>query len=461
MCFESRETENISVHRDFVEAALELPPSLAARWVTKEIDWIEKQNNLYMGLPSRFGDVISHLAKGGEVNAALALTRTLLSAQPDPRAEEKRTGPRGLVFPPEPRVRFDTWEYDQILKKNVPDLLTKEPNAALELLLDLLESVVTMAIRSPDKVPRNDYSHAWRPAIEEHDQNVPVPELRRFLVTAVRDACEAMAKQDPKKVPTLVAVLEAREWFIFHRIALHLLRVFPDAAPPLIVERLTDRNRFDELEIRHEYALLSRDYFGKLRPQDQQTILAWIDEEPDLQMIRAKHEEWTGKPPTDEEVSQTVIHRKLQRLAPISNSLPAEWKKRYESWVRIAGKPEHPEFLTYHQSWFGPTSPKGEEDLRKMTDDELFEFLKDWQPPQTRMAPSREGLGRAVMAAVAAEPDRLAKLADRIRELDPAYCAAILSGLHNALQAKRAFDWSRVLPLCPVGSRTEARDCRA
>jgi hypothetical protein len=69
------------------------------------------------------------------------------------------------------------------------------------------------------------------------------------------------------------------------------LRLFPDAAPPLIAERLTDRQRFDDPGIQHEYGLLVRDRFAYLLPDEQATILGWIAAGPDLDRIQLMREE--------------------------------------------------------------------------------------------------------------------------------------------------------------------------
>src|SRR5207247_3252389 len=122
-----------------------------------------------------------------------------------------------------------------------------------------------------------DCSYIWRRAIEDHEQNYPYA-LKGLLVSAVRDAAEQIAKTEPSRVPALVEKLERGpwQWRVFQRMALHLLRVCPDAAPPLIVERLTDRTRFDEPGLWHEYVLLARDHFTHLSPDDQMKILGWI-----------------------------------------------------------------------------------------------------------------------------------------------------------------------------------------
>lgn len=175
----------------------------------------------------------------------------------------------------------------------------------------------------------------------------------------------------------MVETLERRPWRIFHRIALHLLHVFLEAAPSLVADHLTDRAGFDEPGLRHEYALLSRDQFTHLSPDNQATILRWIDAGPDLEHFKVSYEERTGNPLSHEEGQKHADHWRLRRLAPMRGALPPEWKHRYDELVAELGEPEHPEFVSYTTGGsFASTSPKSPEDLGSMSVEEIVGYLK-------------------------------------------------------------------------------------
>jgi hypothetical protein len=202
-----------------------------------------------------------------------------------------------------------------------------------------------------------DYSYIWRPAIEEHAQNLR-RDLRNRLVSVVRDAAEELIRIDPGQLPVLLATLEGRPWRIFHRLALHLLRLFPWVERSLVVERLTDRARFDAPGLRHEYVLLARDHFRQLSADEQALILGWIDAGPGSGLS-------SGRLVADEQTERQVRVWKLVRLTPIRDSLPPAWRRRYWEWAAELGEPEHPDFLSYCAGgWMRPAHPPCTKALR-------------------------------------------------------------------------------------------------
>ncbi|MCI0408113.1 MAG: hypothetical protein L0191_06025 [Acidobacteria bacterium] len=441
------DTENVRVHQDLADAALAMPADLAPKLVPKAKAWMESPYQLL--LPEKLGRLVGHLARGGQAEAALDLARSLLAVLPEAGAREAGAG-ESYPVAPEARARFEPWYYEQILRKNIPDLVLAVPGEALSVLCDLLDSTIRLSRRDQAHDGPEDYSYIWRPAIEDHEQNHP-HRVRDFLVSAVRDAAEQIARADPRKVPALVERLEGRRppWHVFQRITLHLLRIFPDAAPALVAEHLTDPRRFDETGLWHEYALLARDRFRHLSPPDQAKILGWIEEGPDREkfMERAE-EELTGRRSTQEDFERFANAWRLKRLARLRDSLPLEWRGRYEELVSQLGEPEHPEFASYTSSWVGPTSPKSAQDLSSMSVEQVVAFLRSWQPSGEDMSPSPEGLGRQLTPLVASDPARFAAEVARFQGLDPTYVRAFLSGLRDAVRQSRAFSWPQVLRLC-------------
>jgi len=434
-------TENVRVHEDLVDAALAMPADLAAQIASKAENWIQSPYQLL--LPIRLGTLVSHLAKGGQIDAALTLTRALLTVRSDQRVVKGTKDNASFLFHPKPQAHFENWHYKEILEKNIPDLVAAAGKDAFLLLCDLLDSAVHLSLREKEHEGPEDHSYIWRPAIEESDQNYD-HDIRGLLVSAVRDAVEQTVKINTGNLPEVVKELECRRWHIFHRIALHLLRIFPTTSPELVAQRLTDRIRFDKIELQHEYALLVEDCFGRLSSEEQDKVLGWIEVGPDLERFKVDTE---GK--TQEEIEDYANWWRLENLVPFRKDLPQEWARRYEQLTAKLGEPEHPKFFyRITTDWHRTISPKSSDELAKMDVEEIVSFLTTWKPNRFTKSQSSEKLSIELSAMVASNPDRFATAAFQFKGIDPTYIRELISGFRDAAKQSRSFLWSPVLEFC-------------
>ncbi len=453
------ETDNPNVHEDFVEAALQMPSALAVKIVPKVKTWVKSRYLSYT-----FSDEVAalavHLAKGGKVKEALDLARSLLTVEQDPRMNNEESSKNEIHrFSPRPQSRFDNWQYEQVLTNYVPELVAVASEDALKMLGNILCCAVKFSRHPEENIEqdenlsiRKDHSCIWRPAIEEHHRNHHPDEIRELLVVAVRDAAEQIVKKDPAKMRSLVLMLEKWRWRIFHRIALYLLRKFPDANRDLLFERLADRKHFNDT-IKYddyEYALLAKEYFAELPKQKQEEIFNWI-ENPDIDYswLMEREKEALG-----------AKRWQLKKLTLLKGSLPAKWQQRYEQLVKEFGAVELSNMVfgeVGKSSISGIRSPKTDSELEFISIEDLVSFLRTWQPRSDARFddPSLEGLGNVLVRVVEKSPERYALAAKRFQGLHPMYINSLLWGLDKALNTQKeqqaelqAFPWSSVLCLC-------------
>jgi hypothetical protein len=128
-------TKNTSIHEDLIEAALAMPPNLAAKLAPKIKEWIDSPRLAVH--PDKLGALISLLARGGQISEALDLARTILAVVPGDEVTADLPGGTYLSRR-DPGGRFDSWHYEEILKKNIPDLIDAAGTNAFELLCGLL-----------------------------------------------------------------------------------------------------------------------------------------------------------------------------------------------------------------------------------------------------------------------------------------------------------------------------------
>ncbi|MEW6490936.1 MAG: hypothetical protein AB1589_00060 [Cyanobacteriota bacterium] len=460
------ETENPRIHRDFVEAALQMPPEEAMKMVAKVKTWIESPYSSFALLPDKVGALIVHLAKGGQVKKALELARSLLAVMPDSRAENVEANEDRVYRPrPKPRTHLDngshSWQYERILKKYVPELVTIAGESALKMLGYLLYDAVKFSQypgegeeQQEDSSIWDDGSIYWRPVIEKHPRNDHPYEVKELLAIAVRDAAEQIVESDRAKMRSLILMLEKWRWRIFHRIALYLIRKYPDTDRNLLTERLVDQKRFSNSSSYedYEYVFLAKEYFGDFPEEEQEKILGWI-ENPNLDLS------WWKDP---ERRTQWVKYWQLNKLTPIKDSLPAKWQQRYQQLVNECGTiVELPNIVFGGVGGIrelGIESPKTYSELESMSIEELVSFLRTWQPDSRdpfEPGSSISGVGFQLSRLAEQNPERFALAAEQFKELRLTYCWNLVRGLRSALANNkgqegelREFSWSSVLTLC-------------
>lgn len=441
------DTENVRVHEDLADIALSVPQELSIKFLPKIEKWLESPYQLI--LPEKLGKLISYLVKGGKIKEALELTRILLAVQSDPKDEEKIAlgKSKSFTFPPEPRPRFDKWDYEQILKKNIPDLIKAEGKATLELFCELLSTAIKLSRRDKTEEGTEDYSFVWRSAIEEHEQNYGHG-LDELLLTEVRDIAEQIIKTEVVSLPEIIKFLEGQKWNVFHRIALHLLRVFPQNVSELIREHLTNEKYFDEA-YRHEYALLARDHFATLSNEDKDNIFKWAAETADSNTLKEFYKQRMNREPTEDEIKAYQKSGMVRRLAIFRHALPQEWKQKYDELVAELGEPAFPEFVTYHTTAFSPEMEPSDiiEKLTAMTVEKIADFLKTWKP-KGKVVPSPLGIEAFLRNMASKSPQRFARWAGSFKEVHSTLIDGLMMGLYQGIKNKQVIEWGPVLDLC-------------
>ena len=168
-------TENVRVHEDVLEIASQLPGQMAARLARKEADWLRGYSGHLMSLPTTGGELLAHLACERETAAAFELADTLLAIV---RGEVPTSTRRRAS------ARMSEYSYGRIIECAWAALMEAEPARAVGFLCDRLADVVRIGFTEPDE--GHDLTYVWRPAIEDHAQNLG-HSLLDTLVEAVRD----------------------------------------------------------------------------------------------------------------------------------------------------------------------------------------------------------------------------------------------------------------------------------
>ena len=437
------ETENFRVHEDFLEAATAMPAATGVRFLKRALGWWRKPYGWHLaeGL-ERF---LMHLARRGEVGAALRIAEALLECGPDPDAEKKARARADSLFSAElnPHMRTEWWRLRELLRKGFPELVRLAPRESIQILASTLARFIKYSNWQPETRRPIDLSGVWQPAIEQNLDDRQ-PDARSEVIAALRAACETSLQANAMTFDQLDPILNRQRWNIFDRMRLHLYRLFPELAGARITTALTDRGLFERPDLTHERTLLLQEHFAQLRTTDQQTILGWIAEGPPRPDVS-----FTGEPFGDDEWQDYLKRWTLRQLQAIATALPREWTERYRALVREFGEPSVPDTaIRSLASKSGSESPKSLEELRAMSSPEIVEFMLSWQPSADFMAPNPIGLAGQLEQLVAEEPARFAREAGLFQEAEPIYLRSLVRGFGAAVEREQRVAWEPIIELC-------------
>ena len=423
---------NPRVTNILLECVQALPSQQFKELAPKTVEWITHTELSFGWSVDEVASTICRLLRGGKTRQGLKATKALLRLEPHSGSgEDDETTGR---MPPEPVGRLPNWQYKQAVETLLPDLVDSAGIKGLRFFSRLLTVAVKFS-KFCDEPPDSDgHSYIWRPAIEDHPQNMDYG-VRSTVVSAVRDAAVRLARVSDEDVQVVVELLEA-ETMLHRRIALHVLAVVRGGAE-LAAERVANGDIFEDYRLKHEYSELLRSRLTDVLPEARQAFLDWVFSGPDLDTYRKRHLAWHGSLPSlDDEVAHSE-QWKRDWLSIVAEHLSDDEAKEYCELVVKHGEAGHPDFLSWSERWVGPETPLSAEKMHEMSVDDVIEHIDTWEPEvrtNRDFGPTPEGLGRAFQETVKSRAVEFAAAADRMKPLDPTYIGHFLSGLESAVK---------------------------
>jgi hypothetical protein len=300
--------------------------------------------------------------------------------------------------------------------------------AAVQLLTDRLAD----SLGSPED---DRYSYMWRPAVEEHEQNLDMHEYRAALLKALRDSALAATSVPGDAAPAAVRLLLQAEHPTLVRVGVFV------CSENFSVVRDEFWARFkpewlSEPVYWHELYWLLRKNFTRFSAQERSGF---------LDLVCALQGHWRQEHDAadwDERQRRDVLH-----------AIAGQGDDEVDSWYRTlvdrwGPVREHPDFHSYHgSSWVGERSPVSAETLLAMDDPALMEYLRAFEPRADAWdAPTRRGLAQTLSDAVRASQDGFAARLPHFLSLHRAYQHGVLSGLrYRLVEDKKPANWPALL----------------
>lgn len=424
-----------SVQNDFLRAALALPAKNAAKLVPQVIAHL--QGGFVWVWPDEIGKLLAKIEDGGEEAAADALADCILRLPP-PERDDVTAHARS-----DARNALDEWEFKKIVVIALRTTIEHRPARYLAILGDALER--TLKARNdrrnaPSTRGRTGSEH-WLPILgeeSEHRESDP----RVILFTLYREAILRTVATDPASLPGLSKEIRAKEWDIFHRLYLELLRR-DDASAELVREALLDNSLFDEPSIRQEFEELAEAKFGGLFPTDREAYLCRIEDANSLEEART----WfSQRGATEDEIEKARQFQIGTHIAPIEKHLTGPERERFKAALARPVRRRSDN----SRAGFVSSSPISADDLRTRSILDVIALLRAWEPSADAfeaMFQSRAGLAQALAADVAQRPNDYLAQNEEIPTLEAPYVAGVLDGCKRAVRNGATIEWPQAIKL--------------
>lgn len=331
------------------------------------------------------------------------------------------------------KSKIDHYSYEEILNKQIPKLAEKDPITATRLLANKLDKAISFKIESRGyKKSGDDGSYGWRPAIEEHENNLEIHDIESMLVGSLRDTLETAGRQNIDTLKKALDIIKEKKYFVFRRLELHIYRLFAEHFTSEIEAAAVEY--FGKYEFVHEYYLLLNKTFPSLTKPTQEKILSFIKDGPDPAKFRGESEEFE-------------VYKKrwmVDKLEPIKDYLSKETQDTYNELVKEVGTSELSNFVVYRSVFQEIHPPTDLQD--NMDPDEVISFIKSYKVEGGILLD--DGTASKFKEFVEKSPLDYSKKALELTTLHPIFSYKLLWGLTEAAKKKEKIDWENVLLLC-------------
>lgn len=448
LIFAGMETDNLSIVGDMLQGALTMPAS-AASTLTPKISHAAENGTLWVHFKDAC-DLCVHLAKGGEAKAALTLADALFTPHFKPGHEQ-------------PRHRDQYW-YKAGLDKVIPVLVAREPGVLLRKMCDWLRRSID-ATKRVERDSGADGSYWWRPAIEQHAQNLR-DDFASAMVGFLRMGLEQAIRKRAISLGDALEIVDGYSYLVFRRLRIHLINEFAEQAPELARQIMMDRSVFDDFRYKHEYAKLVGRRLDMLTPDERGEWFAWVDAGPDMRDFDESARERLGREPTDSDRTNRKEYWQFEKLHCVRKHLDGERRIFYEAMHVKHGEPELAKFNTYVSAGaWGSISPMKVEDLDVLAFPEAVEKVASWKPEARRfLGPDTEGLANTFREYVDANPEAFSAQADALIGRPANYVRVFLTQMAEAVKVGKQLDFASLFRLCrwvldqPVAKRTTLQE---
>ena len=287
-----------------------------------------------------------------------------------------------------PVPKFDEWNYHEILDKGVRPLADKEPSQVARMLVDATASMIRLE-KDQDELKSGtsrDSLEVWCPKLGE--QSREYLDTRETLGHTLTYACEKVYEQSPEAVESLDNTLRNQRWDIFKRLRQHLYALHPnEQTKPWIRELIIEHSDYAKWQHHYEFQQMIRlscEHFGAelLTEYERTQIFDAILSGPSREDYR-ECRELIGERFTETDFARWKRHFHRMQLRPFASVLSGEYAIYFEELKNDeVDDITDDNYLLIGEVKSGSVtyrSPKSPDELSKLSDEELLDYINEWQ----------------------------------------------------------------------------------
>ena len=380
--------DNPVVYDGILDIALQLPGEYSAKLKGKILEYASMEHQMS---PHKYADLLTHWTMENQTSAALDLSKVLVAFAPDPKSEERQKLRKedpmsfGTLLQPKPRIK-EPWIYHEIMSKGIRPLTEKEPYKVACLLIDTTVNMIRLRTHQEDLNKEEDFSESWCPCLREEDSDDGLPE--RILVDTLTFACKKVFEKSLQTVEKLDKMLRKQQWKIFTRLRHHLYARYPnEETKPWIRELILTHEDYGLWEHHYEFQQMVRcacEHFKEtvLSEAERIRIFDAILDGPSKENQRHWVEDWLGEEFTEERFQERQQRFHWMQLRPFESVLFGEYETYYHKLESEAEKlisdDDYPPYEVEVKA-VSNRSPRSPRDLSNSTDEDLLDFINDWE----------------------------------------------------------------------------------
>jgi hypothetical protein len=417
--------ENYRTDREFAEI-LGLVPTAAVTmddlgfipmWLRGRFDRLVVASALVQGALPRF---LASLSPDDLNKAALVLQHCIAIEWQGPK--ELNAGER------KPATAADDFCLKELISHHAGTFGEKIGGKAAEILMGQVREVFGAGTREL-------HSQTYRPAIEDHAQNYAWYQAENRSVEGLRDVMLSWCKHDPAAAKPFVQKLLADGLEILRRVGIYVLGQQWPALDDLY-PRLLDLKLFHHGHLHELYNLLSA-HFADLSDSEKART---------LEAIRQIPLPTRGDDPARS--LKRIQHRWLSAIEGRGYAPADEWSAQLQSDPTVGPVPEHPDFDSYIESWFGPgPTPYSVAELVSFASDHtLVGKLNAFEERDPWRGPTMDGLTGTLEEAVRTIPEPFLQMLPDFLKAKPCFQHSLISGIKQAWEATdrhKEVDWNQ------------------